>query len=430
MNRIKLSDGIHLNIIESDKFKTNFLKINFTLPLDSTNASFASLLPMVLRRGNCDFPTIRELNRHLEYLYAANLGTSVLKLGETQVISFGSSFIRDEFLPGDEKLLGDVVSTLCRCIFMPYFENGKFCEDYVESEKKNLCDKILSEINNKSAFANKRMFEIMCEEEPFSISPSGTVDGVKGITAESLTMFYNDIFTKLPMEIFFVGMAPQDELIQLLSEQFKNKICGNTSAVSPVIKTSADKVKRMTEEMAVSQGKLAMGFRTGASSLSGNAEEFILFNEIFGGSPTSKLFENVREKLSLCYYCSSRFISQKGIMHISSGVKVGDEVSAEAEIMHQLEEMRSGSFTEQDIAEAKLSLKNGYLGLLDDAERISDFYLARVLTGETEATVASVIERIEACGREKIIEMAKSVSLDTVYFLKGTLPDSEEKSEE
>ena len=431
MTRIKIADGIYLNIIQSDKFKTNHLKINFVLPLNAEIAPFAALLPQVLRRGTKNYPTMLELNRRLEYLYATSLGGAASKMGENEIIQFSAHFLRNELIPDGTDLISLVCDCMAEFIFSPALSENGFKSEYVESEKKNLLDRISAEINNKGVYANKRLFEIMCEGEPYAVSALGTAESVSAITSETLYDFYMDEFAKAPIEVFFVGICDENALCEKLREKLVSSVIKEAVPNVPVVKDKVCKLRRVCEEMPVNQGKLAFGFRTGACYEKKNTEKFLVFNEIFGGSPTSKLFENVREKLSLCYYCSSRFIFQKGIMNIASGVKVGNENAAEDEILRQLDAMKNGEFSENDIAEAKMSLTNSYTECFDDAEKLISLHLARILLGDTDFSIEKTVSKINAVSKEEIIEMANTVLLDTVYFLKGTnLTDDESEDEQ
>lgn len=425
MKRINIADGINLNIIPSDKFKTNHIKINFTLPLTREIAPLASLLPRVLRRGCENYPTMTSLNRRLEYLYATTLGGGSSKCGENETVTFNANFLKNEFIQDGTDLLSPVCDMIADLIFRPFLENGVFKEEYVESEKKNLTDAIEAEINNKGAYANKRLFDIMCENEAYSVSHLGTVESVAGIDTKSLMDFYCGEFAKAPIEIFFVGSCNEDALEAKIRERFTAVNRAVSEYNTAYVRETVSKLKRVTEEMPVNQGKLSMGFRTGACTEKKNVEKFLVFNTVFGGSPTSKLFENVREKLSLCYYCSSRFIAAKGIMYIASGVKVGDETAAEEEILRQLDAMKNGEFSENDINVAKMSLTNSYISCYDDADRLADWYLTRIITGAESTTIEKVIEKINKVTKEDIIAIASTVAPDTVYFLKGTNLDGD-----
>ncbi len=430
MKRINIADGIHLNIIRSDKFKTNNLLINFTLPLCEKTAPLASILPQVLRRGCEQYPTMLSFNRRLEYLYSTVLGGSSGKSGENQFILFKSSFLRNEFTPDNTDLLSLVCDMMADFIFHPYLVDGKFSGEYVESEKKNLIDKIEAEINNKGAYANKRLFDIMCNGEPYAIDHLGTKESVSAIDINSLTEFYYGDFAKAPVEIFFVGVCNEEEFANMIREKFAPYARTPVAYTCNTVKENVSKLKRVTEEMPVNQGKLSIGFRTGAYSAKKNVESFLVFNEIFGGSPTSKLFENVREKLSLCYYCSSRFIAPKGIMYIASGVKVGDETAAEEEILRQLDAMKNGEFSENDISVAKMSLENSYRSCYDDADRLASWYLIRIVDGDEGADIEELLKKINKVTKEDIIAVANTVIQDTVYFLKGTNLAGDEEAEE
>ncbi len=432
MKRIKIAEGISLNLIASDKFKTNYLGFNFVLPLDKETASKASLLPGVLLLGNADYPDMLSFNRRLETLYSAGISGSTAKNdGERLFLKFSASFIRDEFTPEDSDVLESVTGLLIGTLFRPLLENGAFKKEYVEGEKKKLCDRIKAEINNKGSYANKRLFELMCEGEPYAVSASGEAAEVEKITPEALYDFYTHEFAKAPVEIFFVGVCDEEKTVasfrRILSPYAREGMRENTAKLLPAVR----EVRRVCEEMPVNQGKLAIGFRTGKSfdDLCEGAS-LRVFNELYGGSPTSKLFMNVREKLSLCYYCSSRILPAKGMMLVASGVKVGNEEAAEKEILAQLGSTASGDFTEEDILDAKRSLVNAYETLSDDVPALCSWHLGCIASGYAERTPESLIEAIGKVTKEDIVAIASLVKQDTVYFLKGTNLEEEEDGED
>lgn len=420
MKRINIADGINLTIINTDKFKSCVMKVMLALPLKEETASHAALLPRVLKSGTKSYPTMLALNRHLENLYACSLSGSTLNISDNQILSFRASYLRDDLIPEKFNLTKEVCSLLSEFIFQPHFENGLFKKEYVESEKINLCDTIRAEINDKRIYARKKLFEIMCKGEPVSVSAIGKIENVEKITPEALTEFYKTELSKCPIEIFFVGTCNESELISAVKESFEKYARNAASYSVPYARENVESIKRNVEEMPVNQGKLAMGFRTGASSKKQNTAIFGVFNEIFGASPTSKLFLNVREKLHLCYYCSSAFIAANGIMHISSGVKVGDEKKAEDEILLQLSEMQNGNFSDKDILEAKTSIRGRYMSVKDNADAIISFHYTQITRGQAVEEIEETIKKCEAVTKEQIVEIANTVKLDTVYFLKGT----------
>ncbi len=430
MKRINIANGINLTIINTDKFKSCVMSVMLALPLKEETASYAALLPRVLKNGTKSYPAMLSLNRHLENLYACSLSGRTSNNSDNQILAFRAAFLRDDLIPEELNLTKEVCSLLSEYIFQPHFENGLFKKEYVESEKVNLCDAIRAEINDKRIYARKKLFEIMCKGEPLSVSAIGKIENVEKITPESLTEFYKTELAKCPVEIFFVGTCDENELAETVKASF-GKYARNAAVYSAAfVRENVESVKREIEEMPVNQGKLAMGFRTGASNAKKNTAIFRVFNEIFGASPTSKLFMNVREKLHLCYYCSSAFIAANGIMHISSGVKVGDEKKAEDEILLQLSEMQKGNFSDKDILEAKTSIRSHYMSVKDDADAITAFHYAQIVRGEEVEEIEETIKKCESVTKEQIVEIANTVKLDTVYFLKGTKLDEQNAESE
>lgn len=428
MKRTRLSDGIYLTVLESDKFKTDYFDFNIILPLRAETASAAALLPMVLKRGCEAYPTMAEIKKRLDYLYATGFYTQVYKRGESQILAFRLDFLRENLLPAGETLADDVFELLRGILFRPVLEDGAFKKEYVETEKKNLCDDIEALINNKNAYAVRKCHEIMCEGEAFAVNENGDVDAVKAITPASLYAFYRELLSGARFELFYTGKCDENAMrarVTALLSGVERQTQSHAFALGtvPFVRKHAD-VRRVTEDVSAVQGKLAMGFRTGYTVNGGNYSAFALFNELYGGSPTSKLFENVREKMSLCYYCSSAPEMHKGILTVASGIEVKNREKAEAEILAQLKNVRDGIVSEEELSSAKKSLINHYREFYDEAQSLSVFYLSRFLGG-SEKTLEQVIAEVEAVTKEEITACAANVELDTVFFLKGTKTDTE-----
>jgi predicted Zn-dependent peptidase len=423
MKRIKLSDGIYLNIIESDKFKTDYFDINIILPLRRETASFAALLPMVINRGCKKYKTMAEITKRLDYLYSTGFSTRVIKRGEMQIVSFGVDFLRESLLPSGETLFDDVFAALSEIVFKPLIIDGGFKAEYVESEKKNLKDAINALINNKNAYAMKKCHSAMCKGENFAVSENGSVEEVEKINGKNLYEFYKNLLANSKIELFYTGKCEENKLV----ESAKELLSGIER--KPVLNTKTEKfiktrneVLEIVEEMEVAQGKLIMGFSTDRTLSDADYTSYLVFNNLFGGSPTSKLFENVREKMSLCYYCRSIPESHKGILTVASGIEVENYEKAKAEILLQLENVKNGMISDEELDSAKKSLINSYRELHDDAANLSFWYLSRLIGG-SEKNIDEVICEINSVTKEQIAQCAKTTQLDTVFFLKGTLKD-------
>ena len=421
MERIELTPGVHLNVIAGDKFKTNYLCVNFIVPLEKESAHLTALFPKILSRGCRNYPSMASISERLEYLYASGLSPVYVKRAESIIVGFSAEFIKDAYLPDGETLLGDVTDLLFDILFDPLTENGVFRADYTESEKIDLINGINAKINNKAAYAKGKCTALMFRSHPYGLSETGTAEDVKNATAAQAFARYREIADTAPIEIFFNGECD----VTALSERLRGRL-----PVRPNRKTDfptrsflvgePDAVNEVTEEMPVAQGKLVMGLRMGQTNInSEDAAAFSVFNEIFGGSPSSKLFMNVREAMSLCYYCRSMPDMFMSAMFIAAGIETENRTLAADAILAQLDAMKRGEFTKEDIDDAKRSLINAYKELDDSPASLSLWYLSRIIfrNGLTPETVVRAVEKVST---EEIVRAANKVSLDTVYFIKGT----------
>ena len=418
MIREQLFDRISLNASETDKFKTNFLSFFFSVPLDSRTVAEYALLPKVLMRGSENFPDMRTINRHLDRLYGAHISTTVFKRGERQVVGIFASCLCNEYAFEKTDILKELISTVREIFFLPLIKDGGFIPAYVESEKKNQTDFIMAQKNNKNQYALRRCQQEMCANETFGISEQGTVEQVSAITPVSLYKAYERFIAQADIDVFFVGRCDKDQL----KADIKNMLCGvkrdKVESFVPNIIKEVKEVKNIEEEMNITQGKLTLGFRSGTSIYEKDYLSFSLFNEIFGGSPSSKLFMNVREKLSLCYYCSAVPEAHKGLLFVASGIEVENKEKAQREILTQLDDIKNGNISDAEFDSAVKSLINGYSELNDDPQSLSLWYYSRMLAGISE-TPEQVCEKVRALTKEDAVKAASGVVLDTVYLLKG-----------
>lgn len=422
MQRIKISEGVHLNLLPSEKFKTNFLSVCFVVPLEKENAHLTALVPKVLSRGCKAYPDMAAISERLEYLYASDISAVYVKRAESLIVGFSADFVKDRFLPDKgENLLNSVSTLLFDILFDPLIENGAFRESYVAGEKADLINAIGAKINNKAAYAKERCTEIMFGARPYGISELGTVEEVRAATSKQICERYRQIAETAPIEVFFNGECDA----QVLAEIVKSRVpfCAHRKTSFPTrafLDGEPDEVTEVTDEMPVAQGKLVMGLRMGGVNVnSPDAAAFSVFNEMFGGSANSKLFMNVREAMSLCYYCRSMPDMFMSTLFISSGIEPENREKAKNAILEQLDAMKAGDFSDDDIAEAKLSLCNAYKELDDSASALCLWYLSRVIFGNN-GTPEDTMEKIRAVTADEIRAAAKKVSLDTVYFIKGT----------
>lgn len=422
MQRIKISEGVHLNLLPSEKFKTNYLSVCFVVPLEKENVHLTALVPKVLTRGCKAYPDMAAISERLEYLYASDIASVYVKRAESLIVGFAADFVKDVFLPDkNENLLNSVSELLFDLLFDPLTENGAFRESYVEGEKNDLINAIGAKINNKAAYAKERCTEIMFGARPYGLSELGTAEEVRAATSKQIYERYRQIVETAPIEIFFNGECDADALSEIVKSCIPASAHRNTSfPTRTFLDGEPDEVTEVTDEMPVAQGKLVMGLRmSGVNVNSDDAAAFNVFNEIFGGSANSKLFMNVREAMSLCYYCRSMPDMFMSAMFISSGIEPENRDKAMNAILAQLDAMKNGDFSDEDIADAKRSLCNAYKELDDSASALCLWYLSRIIFGNS-GTPEDTMKKIEAVTAEEIRAAAAKVSLDSVYFIKGT----------
>ena len=421
----QIAEGVSLNYLETDKFKTGFLSVNFIAPLDKESAARNALIPNILLRGSKKYPNMAEISKKLDYLYASGMSSRNQKRGERQVFGLCASMIDSAYAINGEDILLEVVSVLGDILFNPVTDGEAFDTAYTESEKSNLVDAINAKINNKAYYARQRCIAEMCKNECFGLDENGTVEDVMACTAASVYAQYKLAMREYPVEIFFVGKCDFDALAVQLGEMFAKIERAPIAVPETEIVRACNKPQSITEDMPVNQGKLSIGWRTGIAIGDGEYPALMMFNEIFGGGITSKLFMNVREKMSLCYYCSSAPEAQKGLLIVSSGIEVDKREVAQAAIFDQLEAVKAGDFNEDELASARLGIINNYRSLSDSARGLEAWYIGRILSNDT-GTPESVIADIERVTREDIIAAASKATLDTVYFLNGTLKGGED----
>lgn len=415
----EISKGVNLRLLKTDKFKTNVMSVYFRLPLCRDTITKAALIPRVLKRGSEKYPTLTELSRRAEELYGATIGADIDKRGDMALLRISVQFVSDSFI--NESITEDITELLKEFVLCPVAKNGGFDTTYVRQEKENAKNFIQGLINDKKAYASVRCNEIMFEDDPYGIFEYGYVEDLEKIDEKNLYEFYKEIINTAQTDIFVSGSFDTEIMKKAVRDNFKN-VLGDRSPISHVTRLAEFEenieVKTVTEEMPVSQSKLVMGFNCGINPVSDEYYGVVLFSCIYGASPFSKLFNNVREKLSLAYYVFSAADRQKSCMKISAGIEAEKFDEAYKEVMLQLDKMRSGDFSDEEISSAKKYLKTQMGSVQDSLVATEDFYMGRLLLGIDES-VEQFFERLSRVTREQIIYAANRMQLDTVYFLKG-----------
>lgn len=423
----KISQGISLCAIQTDKFKTETLSVSLVTPIDIKKAPISLLALSILKRGCEKFPSQGAINLRLDELYATSISVRMNRMGDYNVLGFAAEMLCQSYTDGQTDIMKGTLDVLTQLIFHPLMdENGLFLPAYIESEKKNQCDMIASQINNPRAYASRRCREIMFEGESYGIGLLGTEAQVSDMTADELAQCYHSLISDYGYEFFYIGPRSIDEVADKIAEFFLPEVKKHSCVqiILPTARASVSAVRRVTEEMPLAQGKLVLGFRTGINLFSEEFYAMLVANEIYGFSPVSKLFMNVRERLSLCYYCSSTFDIYNGAVFVSCGISPCNKEKAEAEILRQLKKMADGEIEESELVAAKHSLCNTYRSLGDSPALLESYYFCRNEFG-IECSPSECMQNIQSVTMKDVIAAASRISLDTVYFLNGNGEEGE-----
>ncbi|MEG1441268.1 MAG: pitrilysin family protein [Oscillospiraceae bacterium] len=418
MQTYKMCEGVDLHTIEAPKFKTNIISLFFNIPLKRDTVTSAALIPSVMKRGTKEHETFTDIVKYLEDMYSASFGAGVRFKGDGEVLGFSIEYIRDKFI--GENLTTKIIEFLKSFIFKPLVIDGGFKAEYVDGEKENLKNAILSLINDKKEYAEVKCREIMFGKEGYGMYEAGYVEDLSKINPENLYEFYQNVINEAHVDIFASGNFEGEDIVQTLKDAFGG--CLNPRH-TPHIKTQiavSDKtdVVRVVEEIDVVQSKLCMGFLCNTNPANDEYYALMLASCIFGGSPFSKLFNNVREKLSLAYYAVARTERFKSVMTISSGIETEKYQAAYDEIMVQFEKMKSGDFDDGEINAGKKYLATGLNSMKDSLRTMEDYYLSQTIMGYSQ-DIDELLNCISNVNADDIKKAFQKIKLSTVFFLKG-----------
>lgn len=411
-----IADGVRLVSVETDKFKTGRVTFTMATPLDG-NISAKAILPFLLHRRCRKYPDFSAFNGMLDELYGATISAGVIKSGETMLLELSLTAIDDRFALGDDKVTAQCAELLTDLVFDPIIKDGAFPEDIVEEEKRLLKEKLEAEKNNKRRYALSRCEEIMFANEAYGRHRYGTAESISQLTGRDIYLEWLNILKTAKMQITMVGSSEPDFVKDILKSRFAD-IERDTVKCETEFLPGYPKPNYVSETQNVKQGKLVMGFRTGMRSADDNTDAMRVAVDIFGGGTYSKLFSIVREKMSLCYYCSASLYPQKGIVMIQSGIEDANEEKARSEIMNQLKEVAAGNFSDEDFSASIRSMCDARISINDTPESLSAWYSMRILKDEPDSPEQAV-ERIRKVDRNQVIRAAKTIMLDTVFMLRG-----------
>ena len=422
----ELKQGITVHSINTDKFKTNIVAIFLTTPMSREYVTFNSIISSILKRGSKSMPTQEEISKTMEDMYGASFNNGLDKIGDNHILKFYLESINDEYLPQNvENLLKKSIQKLSEIVFNPFLENGKFKEEYLNQEKEAMTQRINAKIDNKALYAKARCVESMYKDTPAALYKYGYVEDMDRINSENLYNYYKELIDDCKIDIFISGKNELEQTLQMLSED------ENISRLKPRkakyvindIKLKEEQQEQTVEEkQSVNQGKIVIGcdilFDEEDLKDENLKYEALLYNGLLGGSANSKLFQNVREKASLAYTVSSNYVRFKSNIFINAGIEIENYNKAIKIIKEQLESMKNGEFSEEEIENEKKSIIAG-IDLIDDEQDSGIIYFYGQEITNSNVKLEEYKQKVKNVTKDQILNIANKVKINTIYFLRN-----------
>lgn len=416
INKISLFDNINLYIIKDSKYKTVHYSMFLHTILERKDVTRNSLLSRVLKSATKNYPSMRDLSVYAESLFGCSFDAGIIKRANIQSIYSSANIVADKFTKAKSEL--EAAQLMLDIMFDPFVCNGGFSNDIIDSQKSNLKDDIEGLINDKRAYANVRCIEEMCKGEPNAVIEIGYLEDLPDINEKNLYEHYKSIIFSNPIDIFVVGDVESDELEKFFKKYFSKFTFNITSHNIICTSKTCDEPKYVEDNLDVNQGKLALGFRTGINVESDLYYPLLVGNSIFGSGAHSKLFNNVREKMSLCYYAYSRLDKHNAIMLVGSGIEFENFEKTKNAVIEELKKVQKGDFTDEELEVAKEYIINSYKSYEDSPGLLVDYYLGKTFTPGLPA-LDEACNIVSNVSREDVLKSFEKISLDTVYFLNG-----------
>jgi len=417
--KIQLEQGVTLYTRKSDQFKTVNFAVKWKNNLDEKTAAARAVLANVLEDSNGKYRTQSELRNKLDDMYGTVLYTNIAKRGDAHIFSLNVECVNDEYL-SDVGVLDEAIDLIQTVIFDPNMDEGKFNPDIIAREKRSVIERIRSQYDNKTSYAQMRMLKILRPNSPASISSDGTEEAVTALTPEMILSTYESMMTEDEIDIYVVGDIDEAEIAEKLKAVLN--FSARTGRKQVAFKTDEtvkeEKLKEVSEKQDMKQGKLHLGFSTPITFNHPDYSKMQVANGVFGGFSHSKLFVNVREKESMAYYASSSYASHYGLVYVMAGIDAELKEKAVNLINEQLSVLQNGDITDLEMDQTKALLKNSLKGAFDSARGQIEVY-DQFKEMDENFTAESLISKWDTVTKDDVKEMAATINLEIVYLLSG-----------
>lgn len=414
--KITIKEGIKFHKIKTNKFKTNLFAIFLNTELTRENVTKNALLTAVLRRGCRNLESQELISKELENMYGASFDCGIDKSGDYHTLKFYVEAINDEFLPEQENVEKKALELLISIVFNPYIQNETFKEEYVEQEKINLEQIIKGKIDNKGTYAVERCIEEIYKEKPYGLYKFGYIEDLKNITAKDLYDYYLELIKSCKIDIFASGDL-DNEIVEIVknNENIKKLNPRTFEIQTEDNKEKIENINKVEEKMDVTQGKLILGLDIMENEKNTNYKAMV-YNTILGVGANSKLFQNVREKESLAYTCGSNYVKRKNLILIRTGIEINNYEKALNSIKKQLDDIKNGIFTDEEIENAKNLIYATINNIEEEQDTEISYYFGQEMSNK-DISIKEYKDEISRITREDILQIAKSIQINTIYYL-------------
>lgn len=415
----EIKKGITAHTIKTDKFKTDLIAVFLSTKLSKEDVTKNALIPMLLKKGSNKLDDVEKINKQLDEMYGACFDCGIDKIGDNQVLKFYVEIVDNKYLPENEDLLKMAIDTILELVFNPKVENGGFKKEYTESEKQRLKTLLEGRKDNKAQYAMLRCQEEMYKGVPFGLYKYGYVEDLDGINEKNLYEHYKKLISECKIDVFVSGDIDEQKVFSEITENSNIKSLNEREPIysKENIELEKREERQIIDKLDVTQGNLVIGLVIDENN---KKEKYVamLYNSILGGSPTSKLFQIVREKHSLAYTAGSNYLRHKNCIFVKCGIEIDNYEKTLKLIREQIEDMKKGNFTEEDIKNSKTGITSVIKTIPEEQDTQITYYMGQELA-EFKMEFDEYEKEIEKVTKEEIVSLANKVKIDTVFFLRN-----------
>lgn len=414
---MEIIKGVHLHFIQSEKFKTNKIKVRFSAPMSEKTIAGRVLTASMLETSNALYPTSQAFREKLANLYGANYSTSLSRRGLVHYLDINLSFVRDQFLSRKNMLADEILDFLKASLFFPLSNGQAFDTKTFEIEKRNVLTDLEAEIENHFYHAHRELNNLFYDLPEMRIPRVGTIELVEKETAETSFAAFQQMLNQDQIDFFFIGDFNEIAVREKIQEfQFSER---EQPLQLSYQQNYSNITREKLEQRDVHQSIVELAYHFSSQYGDRSHLPLIVLNGLLGGFAHSKLFVNVREKESLAYTISSSFDIFSGLMRIYAGIDRANRTKTIALINRQILDLKRGHFTDEELEQTKNMLKNSIL-LAQDRQNtlIERAYMSSVL-GKKFLSLEAWLKALDNVSKADLIEAAQQLKLQAIYFMEG-----------